>query len=88
MENSKLPAFPTEIAFNSEGNLICKQTDINSFVEIGITKREYFAAKAMQGLCANSNYSIGENDVTTAELRAKNSIMLADALLKQLQLTQ
>lgn len=49
----------------------------------GITKREYFAAMAMQGLCVNR---------ITGELKkgecvdvAEMSILIADELLKQLE---
>lgn len=44
----------------------------------GLTKREYFAAKAMQGLIANpsTNDSFGEI--------AKNAVFMTDALIEQL----
>jgi hypothetical protein len=45
----------------------------------GLTKREYFAAKAMQGLCANP-----EQIMETPEEIAELSIKFADELLKQL----
>lgn len=56
-----------------------------SFEGIGLTKREYFAAMAMQGLMAVSdkgNFSSIEESMGTA---AKLSIKAADELLKQLE---
>ena len=50
----------------------------------GLTKREYFAGLAMQGLCANSilvSHHAFEN-------LTKEAIMYADELLKQLETTQ
>lgn len=44
----------------------------------GLIKREYFAAMAMQGLCANPAVSDNANI-------AKISVSLADELLKQLE---
>lgn len=48
------------------------------FVEYGLTKREYFAAKAMQGIMADPE-SVG-----TFESIAKRSVDIADALIKAL----
>ena len=45
----------------------------------GMTKREYFAAMALQGLCASDNFD-SRYPSTTAEI-AKG---LADALVKEL----
>ena len=51
-------------------------------VQDGLTKREYFAGLAMQGLCANYlRENITGWDVNTY---AKESVELADALLKEL----
>jgi hypothetical protein len=47
--------------------------------EWGLTKREYFAAVAMQALVSRSNLSIGHI--------AKQSIVLADALIQELNNT-
>ena len=44
----------------------------------GLTKREYFAAMAMQGLCASQGWSSIEGTIT-------QSIRIADELLKQLE---
>lgn len=52
----------------------------------GLTKREYFAAKAMQGLLASMTVkaSIG-NWMSESEEIAKFSVTLADDLLKALE---
>jgi hypothetical protein len=50
----------------------------------GLTKREYFAGLAMQGLLANQ-YSIDKHNEAEINWIAKHSIMQADELLKQLE---
>jgi hypothetical protein len=50
------------------------------FGDIGVTKREYFAAMAMQGLLANPAYA----DYST-ESKASSAVACADALLKELE---
>jgi hypothetical protein len=54
----------------------------NSHVEVGLTKREYFAAMIMQGYCANE--AVVRFGVTPAE-KAEAVIIQADELLKQLE---
>lgn len=50
---------------------------------IGLTKREYFAAMAMQGLCANPEWvDISEQTI------AQCALVQADALIKQLNQAQ
>ncbi|MFM7853892.1 MAG: hypothetical protein ACKO96_18700 [Flammeovirgaceae bacterium] len=49
--------------------------------EHGLTKREYFAAMAMQGLLANND----SWSCDTASCVAEFSVRLADELLKQLE---
>ena len=67
MKNSDESAFPIVA---EHGNYI-----------FGLTKREYFAAMAMQGICANNvNYHA---DPAKASIDA---IRLADELLKELEL--
>ena len=46
--------------------------------EYGLTKREYFAAKAMEGLLANPNVEMNWNPL------AKESVAQADALIAAL----
>lgn len=66
MENSKKGAFAA-LGLNID--------------QSGLTKREYFAAMAMQGLCINAN-SI---DYTEIKVIATTAVTMADALLKQLE---
>ena len=51
--------------------------------EAGLTKREYFAGLAMQGILANDNVADGEGNLKASEV-AKFTLLLADALLKEL----
>jgi len=53
--------------------------------ETDLSKREYFAGLAMQGLCANYL----RDNVTGWDIKtyAKEAILLADELLKQLETT-
>jgi len=67
-ENSNLPAFPVELT-----------NDDNIHVE-GLSKREWFAGMAMQGLMANEQNA----PVTDYEYAAKACIKMADALLAEL----
>ena len=63
-ENAKAPAFPLPADFEGE--------NVN-----GLTKREYFAAMAMQGLAHNASvYDVG--------YLVKKSVEVADALLSAL----
>jgi hypothetical protein len=81
MNNAQNAAFPY-ITANSEGQT-CEH-------ECGLTKREYFVAKVIQGLLANSellktapyNFKI-ESEVIKSY--AKDAVMIADELLKQLE---
>lgn len=44
----------------------------------GLTKREYFAAMAMQGICANTNQRLGPRELT------ETAVKIADHLIQQL----
>jgi len=68
MENSNKLAFPI------------LETDITSPIDLGLTKREYFAGLAMQGLCSNSEWA-----EITKETIAKEAVKLSDRLLKELE---
>lgn len=65
MENGKQPAFAS--------------TDGKTFANDGLTKREYFAALAMQGLLACPDIS------ASREVIAEESVKQADDLLKALE---
>jgi len=67
-ENGNLPANSLHPAINPDGS------------SAGLTKREYFAALAMQGLLTN-----GHCDLLFPEQNAKRAINHADELLKQLE---
>jgi hypothetical protein len=70
MKNGKKPAFQTSIGMG------------NSEMEnMGLTKREYFAGLAMQGL-ATKKPSDHEDDITRI---VRTSILLSDALLEELE---
>jgi len=71
MENSNQPAFPI---FLQEG------LSNNSHVDSGISKREYFAAMAMQGLIASESDRKPEN-------YAADAVSCADALCEALDKT-
>lgn len=79
MKNSEEPAFPVTY------EIIEKCGDKpNPF---GLTKREYFAAMAMQGLLAQAANEVpkeGTMHVWNYEAIAKYAVKAADELLKQL----
>lgn len=75
MENGKKPAF--SVALMDNGNATHP-------VAMGLTKREYFAAIAMQGLLACPNLSEEKGEVTN-QIIANESVYLADRLLKALE---
>lgn len=50
----------------------------------GLTKREYFAAMAMQGLAAKGDSNTLDHSETAVYL-AKNALRLADAMLGALE---
>jgi hypothetical protein len=68
--------------------------DNQTQTEGGLTKREYFAAMAMQGLCLNGAYSkqiqdqCEANETTTSIAIAVYAVDLADELIKVLNNTQ
>ena len=78
--NNNNPAFPTG---SSHGGM-------------GLTKREYFAAVALQGLCANRNLILDYNTdiilqngpVIFSEMVTAEAVRIADDLLKQLEKPQ
>ena len=52
-------------------------------VSQGLTKREEFASRAMQGFCANSE--INQGDSGDMEWKAQRAVRQADALLEALE---
>jgi len=78
MKNSEQPAFPKPHQ-NMDGSI---QHDIHN----GLTKREYIATMAMQGLCANLEHIQKTYEKTPEhELIVTKAIRIADELLKQLE---
>lgn len=76
MENGNKPINPTPIAGGDKSVVSAHDANnVNTF-DAGLTKREYFAAMAMQGLVSNSK---AINEPSTIANRA---IKYADELLK------
>lgn len=74
MNNKDMPAMPTQV----------NGGDIYG----GLTKREYFAGLAMQGLCANPLVKESEGGLLEADLMkmvSELSVRHADALLEELE---
>ena len=75
-ENKNQPAFASIAISDKDG-----------YQQDGLTKREYFAAAAMQGILANPDFRtmfIGANNLNVSELAAEFSVSCADALLAKL----
>jgi DNA-binding CsgD family transcriptional regulator len=70
VNNADMPAMPT---IAQHGDLMIDSS--------GLTKREHFAAMAMQGLLASET-------IATFEEFAGSSVQMADALLAELERTQ
>lgn len=80
MSNANEPAFPCEVYHREDGSIDGVQTGSKQGIAIGLTKRELFAAMAMQGIA-----SIAPNDWDAPESAvARLSVSLADALLAEL----
>lgn len=76
--NADEPAYPVEVAYSGD-TLRGQQTGSYSGWATGLTKRELFAAMAMQGLLADGEAM----DVTIAQV-ALAAVQLSDALLAEL----
>ena len=83
MKTQNKPAFPVEVSIDDNGNLRGSQTSNFSGYEMGLTKREYFASKAMQGLLSNPEYK-GEKYLMQSDILADIAIKTADNLLSKL----
>ena len=83
----KQPAFPVEVSTDENGNLRGSQTSNFSGYEMGITKLEYFAAKAMQALLSNPEWmKVYEKEkyLMQYEIVANVSVEMAEAVLKKI----
>ena len=82
MENKYQPAFPDTMRASAHGTNSMDPIEFPT----GLTKREYFAAMAMQGLMAvnDKGKELRNWDMAVREA-AKISVMMADALLTELE---
>jgi hypothetical protein len=71
MEDERISAFPTGALFNNDGQVLAGQN--------GMTLRDYFAAKAMQGMNSRDQYDPGQ---ATPQQRAKLAYIDADAMME------
>jgi len=85
MKNSEMPAMPVLDAADSGGAL--PFSALGRADCCGLTKREYFAGLAMQGMCSEIIAGMDYADVSP-EQTAKDAVAMADALLQQLQATE
>ena len=76
IKNGDLPAMAV-----STSESICQMTGTLKAEFAGLTKREYFAALAMQGICASCP-TISNSNI------ASEAVNLADALLAELERTK
>lgn len=73
MDNGKMPAMPFEVVDETQSSRWWS----------GLTKREMMAISMMQGLIS----AWGQHDVTSADELASDAVMMADALLAELERT-
>jgi hypothetical protein len=66
---SDIPAFPVPAE-------LCQDLTVEQ--QRGMTLRDYFAAKAMQGMLANQHQFVADDQV----MYARDAYVLADAMLK------
>jgi hypothetical protein len=81
MKNSNENAFPYRSFSHSEYGT----TEENNF---GLTKREYFAIKCLQGLLNSNTHQSGIYTKQLASRASRFAIEYADDLLRQLEETQ
>ena len=76
MENGKQPAFQTSIGMS------------NSEMEhMGLTKREYFAGLAMQGILASNTEGLAHGHIDMSGI-IQSAVRASDALLAELEKTK
>ena len=89
MKTKNTPAFPVEVSVNENIELRGSQTLNFSGFEMGLSKREYFTAKAMQGLLSNPEWMKvyqKEKYLMQSQIVAEVAINMADECLKQLSI--
>lgn len=87
MKTNNTPAFPVEVSMDENGNFRGSQTSNFSGFEMGLTKREYFASKAMQGLLSNPEWMKeykGEKYLMQSNIIAGVALKIADNILSKL----
>jgi hypothetical protein len=82
MYNRNKPAFPVPCTINENGIYTTMSSVDGGNDLVGFSKREYFAAMAMQGLLSNSVTYQGHS--SESEIAAQ-AVWMADALLTQLE---
>lgn len=65
--------------------VLTQSPSLQNETSIGLTKREYFAGLAMQGLISSCDWNVTFFNKDLIEATSKNAIDLADELLKQLE---
>jgi hypothetical protein len=88
MKNGNQPAFAVEVSIDGNDTIKGAQTSNFSWYEIGLTKREYFAAKAMQGLLATMDSTQFPPTSYNTKYCAELAVTAADALLTALEQPQ
>jgi hypothetical protein len=77
------PAFPVNwMSADSMGNQVVREQFS------GINLRDYFAAKALQGLCALDWQSAYQQHMPSAEVYAEKAYCIADAMIKAREVSQ
>ena len=72
------------IAYVDELQAIEGSEDYNRFLNYGLTKREYFAAMAMQGLLAYPRDPPNVDKSNVCNVFAKSAVKFADTLIETL----
>lgn len=93
MKNSDMPAMPQEREWQNDMEIHLTQPEKGGnppAVGIGLTKREHFAAMAMQGMYANLGEICGRMSVgeSLSESIAARAVIAAEALLAELERTK
>lgn len=85
IKNGDLPSMP--LMLTSEMVALIKSNPEQAGVASGTSKREQFAAMAMQGFCSNMEwtYEACPSGIVPAEWIANQSLTAADALLAELE---
>jgi len=87
MKTKNAPAFPVEVSVNENGELRGSQTSNFSGFEMGLTKREYFTAKAMQAILSNPEWmKVYEKEkyLMQSQIVAEVAVSYADQVLAKL----